>query len=91
MADVVWRPDAPEYLDDAIDYIRQFDLPAADQVGTKLIHLGASLTDFPRRGRPAANDTRELVTVPPYILTYRVVDDTVYILPIRPGARRPID
>ena len=25
MADVVWRPDAPEYLDDAIDYIRQFD------------------------------------------------------------------
>ena len=91
MADAVWRADAPEYLDDAIDYIRQFHPGVADQVGTTLIHLGASLTDFPRRGRPAANDTRELVTVPPYILPYRVVDDTVYILPIRHGARRLID
>ena len=91
MADVVWRPDAPEYLDDAIALHPTVRPPAADQVGTKLIHLGASLTDFPRRGRPAANDTRELVTVPPYILTYRVFDDTVYILSIRHGARRLID
>ncbi|MET0374503.1 MAG: hypothetical protein ABW128_09635 [Rhizorhabdus sp.] len=32
-----------------------------------------------------------MATVPPYILPYRVIDDTVYMLPIRHGARRPID
>ncbi|SFP89743.1 type II toxin-antitoxin system RelE/ParE family toxin [Sphingomonas rubra] len=90
MADVNWRQDALD-LANIIDYIKRFNLDAAREIGAKLFDLSESLTRFPRRGRPAANDTRELVTTPPYVLTYEVDGDTVHILSIRHGARRPLD
>lgn len=91
MATIDWTSEALEQLDLMITYISVFDEAAAQRMLTRFANAGESLTDFPNRGRPAGNGTRELVTVPPYILRYQVVDDTVSILSIRHGARRPIE
>jgi plasmid stabilization system protein ParE len=47
--------------------------------------VGDSLQAFPERGRPVAGGLRELPTVPPYIIRYRVAGDAVLILRIRHG------
>lgn len=91
MAEVRWRLEALADLDDAITYIEQFDRAAAQRYYAALRRLGESLTDFPNRGRPAANGARELTSVPPYVLAYRYLEpeDEVDILSIRHGRRQP--
>ncbi len=88
MARVVWPDQAKDDLDQIDAYIRQFDPAAAATIGTRLFDLGESLADFPNRGRLASNGMRELATVAPYVLRYRVVGDIVVIIRIRHGARR---
>ncbi len=91
MADIIWRVAALDDLDEAIAYIEHHDRTAADRYRTKLIAAGESLRDFPHRGRPGdLPGRREVTTVPPYIITYEVEDDTVFILSIRHGRRRPL-
>lgn len=87
MAKVVWPDETLDQLDQIIPYIEVFDPHAAARMAARLINLGESLAQFPHRGRPAANGTRELVTVPPYVLRYQVRDDVVTIVGIRHGAR----
>lgn len=91
MAEVVWVDEAIEQLDLIVSYIELFDASAARRLGDRVFALADSLRHFPNRGRPAGNGTREMVTVPPYILRYQVVGDTVSILSVRHGARRPIE
>lgn len=91
MARVVWRIEALNDLDDIADYIDRFDPTAADGVKAKLRRCGNSLSDFPERGRLTDHGRRQMATVPPYVLTYEVEADTVTILSIRHGARRPLD
>ncbi|MDQ1157326.1 toxin ParE1/3/4 [Sphingomonas sp. SORGH_AS 950] len=87
MAQVVWLNEALDQLDLIVAYLEAFDPEAAARIAQRLVDLGESLRDFPRRGRPAADGTRELVTVPPYILSYDVNGDIVSIVGIRHGAR----
>lgn len=54
----------------------------------RLRHAAESLGENPARGRPAGA-LRELTTVPPYLIRYRISDDTVQIVRIRHGAQRP--
>jgi plasmid stabilization system protein ParE len=54
----------------------------------RLLALGDSLTDFPKRGRDVGEGKREMTIVWPYILRYRVEEETVFILRIRHGAQR---
>jgi plasmid stabilization system protein ParE len=89
MAKVVWNVAALTNLNQAIDYIEQFDPDAADRIGSRLLGLGESLAHFPHRGRRSSDGQREMTNVPPYILRYQVEDDLVTILRIRHGARRP--
>ena len=91
MAEVRWRLEALADLDDAITYIEQFDPVAAQRYDAALRRLGESLSNFPKRGRPAAGGTREMTGVPPYVLAYRYrePDDEVDILSIRHGRRQP--
>lgn len=56
-------------------------------MGERLIEAADSLAQFPERGRDAGNGRRELVTVWPYILRYRVEAERVVILRVRHGAR----
>jgi len=89
MADVVWERQALDDLDHAILYIEQHDPAAAEKIGDALFALGQSLSHFPKRGRPRDDGTRELATVPPFILRYRVKDEHVTVLDIRHGRQRP--
>ncbi len=89
MADVRWDAQAFDDLAGIIRYIERFDPQAAEGIGSRLYELAYSLADFPQRGRPGPNGTREMVTVPPYILSYVFAGDTVRIVGIRHGRQRP--
>ncbi|PAX08012.1 type II toxin-antitoxin system RelE/ParE family toxin [Sphingomonas lenta] len=89
MARVVWSKRATAHVSEIIAYIRQHDAAAAERVGARLIALGESLAEFPHRGRPIGADLRELTTVWPYVLRYRVRGGIVIIIRVRHGRRRP--
>lgn len=89
MAEVVWLNEAFDQLDLIVAYISLFDPDAAHRTGERLIATGESLAEFPNRGRPARDGTREMVTVPPYILSYEVHEDVVTVLGIRHGRQQP--
>jgi len=87
---VVWTATALRGVARIYDYLSEFNPQAARLMADALLSAGDSLVHFPHRGRPVANSTmRELVSVPPYIIRYRIARDEVMILRIRHGARRP--
>lgn len=47
-----------------------------------------SLSEHPERGREMSRGLRELTVVHPYLIRYRIRDDTVTILRVRHGARQ---
>ncbi|MBN8807173.1 MAG: type II toxin-antitoxin system RelE/ParE family toxin [Sphingomonas sp.] len=85
MARVIWLADALASIDAIRAYIGQFNMDAANDIARRLNAAGESLCDFPNRGRPAGDGFRELVSVPPYVLRYFVVDEVAYIASIRHG------
>jgi toxin ParE1/3/4 len=88
--DVVWTAFALANLRAIRAYIAQFNPQAAGDMAERLIAAGDSLQHFPYRGRPVPGTAmRELLTVNPYIIRYRIIDDEVTILRIRHSARRP--
>ena len=89
MAQVVWTDAALANLDTIETYIAQFNPPAARRMSVRLIDAGNSLSEQPERGRDVGRGRRELTSVWPYVIRYRVDGDTVAILRIRHGARRP--
>ena len=91
MTHVVWSDAAVRQIDGIVAYIELFDPAAAGRMADRLFSAGQSLVGFPNRGRPAAHGTRELTTVPPYIMSYEVRDGTATILSVRHGAQRPPD
>ena len=55
-----------------------------------LLAAGDSLVNFPHRGRPVrGTDMRELVSISPYVIRYRITGETVVIRRVRHSARRP--
>jgi toxin ParE1/3/4 len=87
---VIWSPSALREIVKIFDYLTVFNPQAAASVFNALISAGDSLADFPHRGRAVAqSNTRELVTVYPYIIRYRITRDSVRILRVRHTARRP--
>ena len=87
MARVVWTREAIANLELIRSYIHQFDPQAAQRMARRLIEAGDGLREFPDRGRLASNGRRELVTIPPYIVRYRIDDGTVFIVGIRHAAQ----
>ena len=87
MAEVVWTREALTNVELIRAYIQQFDPGASRRMAERLIEAGDSLAEFPERGRPVGDDRRELVTITPYLIRYRVSGDTVVILRVRHGAR----
>ena len=85
-----WTEEAAADLERIADYLfEQMPGRAID-----LIHIlyesPYSLLSFPQRGRLGKkNGTRELVlTRLPYVLTYRVIDETIILLRILHGAQK---
>lgn len=87
MRKIVWTEEAISHLEAIVAYISAFNPPAAARLGERLIEVADSLTEYSERGRDAGDGRREMTTVWPYILRYRVEDDAVIILRIRHGAR----
>jgi addiction module RelE/StbE family toxin len=72
---VVWRARAITDIQRIAHYIAADNPVAARRVARELLLAGDSSTLFPRRGRPGRQaGTRELVTIRPYIIVYRVSD-----------------
>ena len=75
---VLWRTRALADIARITTYIATDNPVAAQRVGRELLLAGDSLAIFPRRGRPGRQaGTRELVTIGPYILIYRIADAEV--------------
>jgi toxin ParE1/3/4 len=82
-----FRPAAADDLEQIRGYIANDNPDAAKRVADTLLSAIQGLTQAPSRGRPGRwPNTRELV-VPPYIIPYRVRDQTVEILRIFHSAR----
>ena len=90
MIEIVWSESASQQLDEITAYIEEFNVAAAAEVGAALRTLAQSLSTSPNRGRPAANGSRELVTVRPYVLRYSVHGEFVLIRSIRHSRRKPL-
>lgn len=88
MVRIIWLEDAIISLEPVRGYLRQFNPEAAERFVRRLIDAGDSLADFPNRGRLTEDGFRELVSVPPYVLRYWVVDDAVYIARIKHGRQQ---
>jgi plasmid stabilization system protein ParE len=69
--------------------IHQFRPLAAQRMAQRLTLAAASLAQHPERGRRAGG-LRELATVHPYLIRYRVTTDAVQIVRIKHGARWPV-
>ena len=89
MRRVVWSDEAVRNLENISAYIGDFSPLAAQRMALKLISAGNSLSDYAERGRSLGRGRRELVTVPPYLIRYRVMNEVVEIISVRHGARRP--
>lgn len=87
---VLWSPTALRQLTLIAEYLDAFDPRAARQVFTTLVAEGDSLAEFPYRGRMVPRtEMRELVSVYPYTIRYRIARDGVRILRVRHTSRRP--
>lgn len=87
MREIVWTEEAVAHLEAIVTYVAAFNPPAAKRLGQRLIAVADRLAEFSERGRDAGNGLREMTTVWPYILRYRVETDRVVILRVRHGAR----
>lgn len=84
---IVWTDDAVGNLEAIVTYVSVFNPGAATRIADRLIEVADSLAEFPNRGRDVGGGRREMTTVWPYILRYRVEAERVVILRVRHGAR----
>ena len=91
MPKIVWTDEAVGQLEAIVTYIFVLNPAAAQKLGEKLVALADSLEDFPNRGRDVGGGKREMTSVWPYIMRYRVDGDRIVILRIRHGARNAND
>lgn len=84
---IVWTDEAVAHLEAIIAYISAFNPAAAVRLGERLIAVADSLAEFSERGRDVGDGRREMTTVWPYVLRYRVEGDRVVILRVWHGAR----
>ena len=90
MVQVVWTRRAAADVIAIRAYIGQFNPLAAQRMAIRLIAAGESLVTYPERSRSSSGGRRELATVPPYLIRYRIRGETVEIITVRHGARRHV-
>jgi toxin ParE1/3/4 len=87
---VLWSPEAAADFAAIVGYIRKQNPSAAERVAHTIYDGVASLTSFPKQGRPGrTKGTRELVfSPPPFIAIYRVKTEAVEIARVLHGAQK---
>lgn len=80
-----WAPAAAADLEHIKDYLDEHNPHLAQPTVRRLYATICSLRTLPRRGREGSEqNTRELICTPlPYIVVYRVTDESVQILHIK--------
>ncbi len=86
---VLWTARAKRDLDAIRAEIAKDAPTAAAHFTARLVAAGESLESYADRYR-ASGQVRELVTVRPYVIRYRVEPEAVVIFGVRHGARRPL-
>ena len=86
MTEVIWSFRATRDLNAIRWYISTFNPLAGQRMALRLIAAGDALVEFPDRGAPIRKGRRQLTTVPPYLLRYRVLAGVVTIIDIRHAA-----
>jgi toxin ParE1/3/4 len=81
---VIWTLHARSELHRAFTHIAKDNPIAAKRVRDDIETAGQSLVDFPNRGRAGAvENTRELLVAhTPYVIVYRVIGETVWLVDI---------
>jgi toxin ParE1/3/4 len=87
MVEVSWSDRAISHLNEIFEYIAIEDPIGAERLAKSLIAAAQSLEIFPRRGRPAPDNARELTKIWPYVIRYEIAAGGVVILSIFHGAR----
>lgn len=90
MVRVVWTRRALADLIGIHEYVAEFNPLAAQRLALRLMNAGDSLDLFPERGRPIGSGRRELLSVKPYVIRYRIRHGDVEITSVRHGARKPL-
>jgi toxin ParE1/3/4 len=87
---IKWVPLALNDLDEAAEFIARDNRKAADRVVKRIWDAVQVLAGQPHVGRPGRlHGTRELVvTGIPFIIPYRVVENTVQVLRVLHGKRK---
>ena len=84
---VIWSDRSRRDLERIRGYIGQFKPLAARRFTARLVSTVESLADFPHQGRRVGAEVRELTTVAPYIVRYRVTAKAVQVVWIKHGAQ----
>ena len=91
---IKYTPAAIDDMDEIFSYISQDQLGAAENMLGKLNESIAGLADFPNKGSVLHEDEYSLIqrgyrfiVVNPYLIFYRIFDDTVVIHRILHGRR----
>jgi plasmid stabilization system protein ParE len=75
-------------LSSILAYLAERNPRAVDRIGRRLVVAADKLAPFPHSGRPGVREgTREIATVWPYVIVYRVTETEVQILRILHSAR----
>lgn len=86
---IVWTAPARQDLRSHVLYVAERNPDAARKLQASVRHAVETLADHPNRGRPGRFEgTRELVIVGyPYLVVYRVREESVRILRVLHGAQ----
>jgi len=87
---VIWGRNARRDLNEAISYLLEESVQAAELVGNRIRNAVNRLQKSPRIGRPGrVKGTRELVVLrTPYIVVYRIRSNRVEVMGVIHAARR---
>lgn len=87
--EIVFSPQALRDLRAIRDYIANDNSAAASRMAVELVAACDRLELFAERGRPGARrGTRELTTVWPYVIVYKITRQQIYIVAIWHGRQR---
>ncbi len=84
---ITWAPEALGDVARIFDYIAAFNPTAAQDMARRLFEAAESLLILPHRGRPLPDGRRELTSVRPYVIVYRVWGAEARILAVWHGAQ----
>ncbi|MFB9273987.1 type II toxin-antitoxin system RelE/ParE family toxin [Cohnella cellulosilytica] len=91
---IKYTPAAVDDLDEIFSYISENNLSAAEELLEQINRQIFSLAEFPDRGAVLSDDDYPLIqrgyrfiVAPPYLIFYRLVEDTVIIHRILHGRR----